>query len=86
MGIQTPMAQGRSTTIISMNQWTRTSRLSIKISLSGLQMGTVDREPGESGAWLGGLNVLCIYVYIYIYIYINVYVYVCMYIHVYVYT
>ena len=20
-------------------------------------MGTVDREPGESGAWLGGLNV-----------------------------
>jgi hypothetical protein len=40
-----------------MIQWTRTSRLSIKISLSGLQMGTVDREPGESGAWLGGLNV-----------------------------
>ena len=33
-GIQTPMAQGRSTTIISMIQWTRTSRLSIKISLS----------------------------------------------------
>jgi len=33
-GIQTPMAQGRSTTIIAMNQWTRTSRLSIKISLS----------------------------------------------------
>ena len=28
------MAQGRSTTIISMLQWTRTSRLSIKISLS----------------------------------------------------
>jgi hypothetical protein len=34
--IQTPMAQGRSTTIISMIQWTRTSRLSIKISLWGI--------------------------------------------------
>ena len=33
-GIQTLMAQGRSTTIISMIQWTRTSSLSIKISLS----------------------------------------------------
>jgi len=33
-GIQTFMAQGRSTTIISMIQWTRTSSLSIKISLS----------------------------------------------------
>ena len=33
-GIQTPVAQGRFTTIISMIQWTRTSRLSIKISLS----------------------------------------------------
>ena len=29
-GIQTPMAQGRLTTIISMIQWTRASRLSIK--------------------------------------------------------
>jgi len=34
-GIQTPVAQGRSTKIISMIMWTRTSRLSIKISLSG---------------------------------------------------
>ena len=33
-GIQTPMAHGSSTTIISMIQWTRTSRLSMKISLS----------------------------------------------------
>ena len=33
-GIQPPMAHGRSTTIISMIQWTRTRRLSIKISLS----------------------------------------------------
>jgi hypothetical protein len=33
-GIQTPTAQGRSTAIISMIQWSRTSRLSIKISLS----------------------------------------------------
>ena len=32
--IQTPMAQGRSTTIMSMIQWTRTKRLSKKISLS----------------------------------------------------
>ena len=30
------MAQGRSTKIISMIMWTRTSRLSIKVSLSGL--------------------------------------------------
>jgi hypothetical protein len=33
-GIQTPMAQGRSTKIISIIQWIRTSRLSIKKSLS----------------------------------------------------
>ena len=33
-GIQTPMAQGRSTKIISMITWIRTSRLSIKNSLS----------------------------------------------------
>ena len=32
--MQTPLAQGWSTTIISMIKWTRTSRLSIKISLS----------------------------------------------------
>jgi len=32
-GIQTLMALGRSTKIISMIKWIRTSRLSIKISL-----------------------------------------------------
>jgi len=37
-GILIPVAQRRSTTIISMIQWTRTSRLSIKISLSGAQV------------------------------------------------
>ena len=34
MGIQTPVAQGRSTKTIPMIEWTRTSRLSIKMSLS----------------------------------------------------
>ena len=33
-GIQTPVAQGRSTKIISMIMWAWTGRLSIKISLS----------------------------------------------------
>jgi len=33
-GIQTPMAQDRSTKIISMIKWIRTSRLSMKNSLS----------------------------------------------------
>ena len=33
-GIETPMAQGRSTKIISMIEWIRTSRLSIKNSLT----------------------------------------------------
>ena len=33
-GIQTPMAQGLSTKIISMIKWIRTIRLSIKTSLS----------------------------------------------------
>ena len=32
-GIQTPMAQGRSTKIISMIKWIRDSRLSVKKSL-----------------------------------------------------
>jgi len=35
-GIQTPRSQGRSTKIISMIKWIRTSRLSIKNSLSGV--------------------------------------------------
>ena len=44
-GVQTPMAQGRSTKIISMIQWIRTSRLSIKNSpfspaRSGLHLHT----------------------------------------------
>ena len=34
-GIQTPITQGRSTRIISMIEWIRTSRLPIKKSLSG---------------------------------------------------
>ena len=34
-GIQTPMAQGRSTNIISMIRWIRTSTSSIQNSLSG---------------------------------------------------
>jgi hypothetical protein len=33
LGVQTPMAQGRSTKIISMIQWIRTRRLSIKNSV-----------------------------------------------------
>ena len=37
MGIQTPMAQGRPTKIISMIRWIRTSRLPIKSSLSSLE-------------------------------------------------
>jgi len=42
-GIQTPMAQGRSTIIISMIKWIRTSRLLIKNSLS-LKNGSILRE------------------------------------------
>ena len=49
-GIQTPMAQGRSTTIVSMIQWTRTSRLSIRIFLSRARAGaySVRQRPRES--------------------------------------
>jgi hypothetical protein len=36
-GNSNPVAQGRSSRIISMIKWTRTSRLSIKISLSGVE-------------------------------------------------
>ena len=35
-GIQAPMAQGRSTKVISMIKWIRTNRLSIKNSLFSL--------------------------------------------------
>ena len=44
-GIQIPMAQGRSTKIISMIKWIRTSRLSIKNSLSAVfRRHTCNRE------------------------------------------
>ena len=46
-GIQTPMAQGRSTEIISMIQWIRTSRLSIKHSLSPSSAHEVKFDPTE---------------------------------------
>ena len=36
-GMQTPMAQGRSTKIMSMIKWIRTGRSSIKNSLSNMQ-------------------------------------------------
>ena len=38
-GIQTFVAQGRSTEIFSMIKWTRTSRLSLKIFLSAGALG-----------------------------------------------
>ena len=38
MGIQTPMAQGRSTKILSMIKWIQTGRLAIKNSLSSLRI------------------------------------------------
>ena len=47
-GFQTPIAQGRSTTIISKIQWTRTSRLSIKISLSKRSIQVAASSPGPS--------------------------------------
>ena len=43
-GFQTPVAQGRSTRIISMIEWTRTSRLSIKISLTSCRQGLHHRH------------------------------------------
>ena len=46
-GIQTPMAQGRSTKIISMIRWIRTSRLSIKKSLSGLRRVLAHLDGGD---------------------------------------
>ena len=44
--IQTPMAQGRSTEIISMMKWIETSRFSIQNSFSF-------REDRRSAVWLG---------------------------------
>ena len=49
------MAQGRSTKIISMIMWTRTSRLSIKISLSVAGGG-----PDERGGGWGDECVICL--------------------------
>ena len=40
-GIQTPMAQGRSTKIISMIKWIRTRRLSRKSSLAYIEVHVV---------------------------------------------
>ena len=45
-GIQTPMAQGRSTKIITMIKWIRTIRLSIKNSLSHSLFGRLG-TPGR---------------------------------------
>ena len=44
-GIETPMAQGWSTKIISKNEWVRTSRLSIKNSLSLALTAVGRRDP-----------------------------------------
>ena len=51
-GIQIPMAQGRSTEIISMIKWIRTSRLSVKNSLArslslSLSLSTYERPVHE---------------------------------------
>jgi len=46
-GNQTPMAQGRSTEIISMIKWIRTSRLSMKNSLSS-QTPALSHGPGQA--------------------------------------
>ena len=49
-GIQTPMAQGGSTKIISTNKWIRTSRLSIQRSLSvGKVEFSSDAQRGHLG-------------------------------------
>ena len=50
-GIQTPMAQGRSTKTIPMIRWIHTSRLSIKISLSSTIPCTL---PRAVRSWGGG--------------------------------
>ena len=44
-GVQTPMAQGRSTEIVSMIKWIRTSRLSKKNSLS---LAAVSRSDSDA--------------------------------------
>ena len=48
-GIQTPMAQGRSTKIISMMKWIRSSRLSIKKYISRMHLpATPQASPASS--------------------------------------
>ena len=55
-GVQTPMVQGRSTKIISIIEWIRTSRLSMKYSLSSrrLQEAAVQTTSGERLSLGGG--------------------------------
>ena len=81
-GIQTAMAQGRSTQIISMIKWIRTSRLSIDNSLSLSYGGGrwVRARAGGAGALdaraalfaLEWMALARIYIYIYIYIYVHI--------------
>ena len=58
-GIQTPIAQGRSTQIIPMAKWVRTGRLSMNNSLS-LPREQMPKEAGDSvmlgyrGFWVWG--------------------------------
>ena len=79
-GIQTPVAQGRSTKIISMIKWTRTRRLSIKISLS------VTSHACRLLYWQGPSVYIYIYIYMYMYICIYVYMYIFTYIYIHIYT
>ena len=55
-GFQTPLAQDRFTKVISMNQWIRTSRLSIKNSLSGYLGEEVVLERGGPEVLVMGLG------------------------------
>ena len=54
MRFQAPMAQGRSTKIISMTKWIRTSRLTIKNSLSSRYLGV--RLEEERAGGVGGVR------------------------------
>ena len=51
-GIQTPMVQGRSTKIISMIRWIRTSRLTIQNSLSLLERGEGGQASSDRLQWM----------------------------------
>ena len=51
------MAQGRSTKDISIIEWTRTRRLSIRKSLSvGCEQVLMDQDVGLTGGGLGGVR------------------------------